>query len=285
MQLLDVREAEEYALGYIDGAVNMPLGELRQRCGELDPEREVIVYCSVGLRSYLAARILMQNGFKRVRTLNGGYKVYRTLAGSAGEHGAGAAGAAPGQAAEEAAAGQETVPAEGRSLDLSGLQCPGPIMQLFRKMSELPEGAPWRSAPLIPACRRYRILVQPHRQPLSQGLRGQGFYGANLQGSGATAAARPGRLLQSFRCGDDKTIIVFSGDLDRAMAALIIANGAPPWAPGDALLHLLGLEHPAQERGGGGSQTVHGAYVRPDDAAGSKKWGFPGCTCSASDRS
>ncbi|NLY38856.1 MAG: FAD-dependent oxidoreductase [Firmicutes bacterium] len=232
VQLLDVREAEEYALGYIDGAVNMPLGELRQRCGELDPEREVIVYCSVGLRSYLAARILMQNGFKRVRTLNGGYKVYRTLAGSAGEHGAGAAGAAPGQAAEEAAAGQETVPAEGAiKLDLSGLQCPGPIMQLFRKMSELPEGAlvavsatdPGFAADIESWCNRTGNRL------LSRGYEGKVFTALICKGQQAATAAAPaaGRAPASASAsGDDKTIIVFSGDLDRAMAALIIANGA-----------------------------------------------------------
>lgn len=77
--LVDVREPGEYELGHIEGAVNIPLGELRNRIGELDPERKTVLYCSVGLRSYLAVRILMQKGFEQVFSLNGGYRIYRIL--------------------------------------------------------------------------------------------------------------------------------------------------------------------------------------------------------------
>jgi NADPH-dependent 2,4-dienoyl-CoA reductase/sulfur reductase-like enzyme/rhodanese-related sulfurtransferase len=70
--ILDVREREEYAAGHIDGAVNLPLGELRQRLGELPRDREIWLNCAVGQRSYYALRLLAQNGFN-VRNLAGGY--------------------------------------------------------------------------------------------------------------------------------------------------------------------------------------------------------------------
>ncbi len=70
--LVDVRTQEEYRAGHLPGALNIPLEELRQRCGELWPDRETVVYCRQGLRGYLAARILMQKGFSRVFNLGGG---------------------------------------------------------------------------------------------------------------------------------------------------------------------------------------------------------------------
>jgi NADPH-dependent 2,4-dienoyl-CoA reductase/sulfur reductase-like enzyme/rhodanese-related sulfurtransferase len=73
--LLDVREPAEFAAGHIEGAVNLPLPQLRRRLPELPREREIMVYCGVGQRSYYALRILAQHGFK-VRTLPGGLSTY-----------------------------------------------------------------------------------------------------------------------------------------------------------------------------------------------------------------
>jgi NADPH-dependent 2,4-dienoyl-CoA reductase/sulfur reductase-like enzyme/rhodanese-related sulfurtransferase len=73
--LLDVREPAEFAGGHIEGAVNLPLPQLRKRLGELPREREIMVYCGVGQRSYNALRILAQQGFK-VRNLPGGFRTY-----------------------------------------------------------------------------------------------------------------------------------------------------------------------------------------------------------------
>jgi rhodanese-related sulfurtransferase len=78
--LLDVREPYEYEAGHITSAVNIPLNELRSRFGELPKDKEVIVNCQVGLRSYIGTRILMQNGFEHVRNLIGGYKTYSQVA-------------------------------------------------------------------------------------------------------------------------------------------------------------------------------------------------------------
>jgi NADPH-dependent 2,4-dienoyl-CoA reductase/sulfur reductase-like enzyme/rhodanese-related sulfurtransferase len=76
--LLDVREPGEFAAGAIPGALNIPLGQLRGRLGELPQEREIWVNCGVGQRAYYACRILTQHGL-RARNLSGGIATYRAL--------------------------------------------------------------------------------------------------------------------------------------------------------------------------------------------------------------
>ena len=73
--ILDVRTIEEYNLSHIDGAINIPLDELRKDLENLDKSKEIVVHCHSGLRSYLACRILKQNGYN-VKNLIGGYIMY-----------------------------------------------------------------------------------------------------------------------------------------------------------------------------------------------------------------
>ena len=73
LQLLDVRTPEEYLEAHIPQARLVPVDELRDHLQELDPTQETVVYCRVGLRGYLAARILLQHGFTNVYNLTGGY--------------------------------------------------------------------------------------------------------------------------------------------------------------------------------------------------------------------
>lgn len=70
--LVDVRTETEYNNGHLEGALNIPVDSLRARLGELDPEKEIINYCQIGLRGYVASRILTQNGYK-VKNITGGY--------------------------------------------------------------------------------------------------------------------------------------------------------------------------------------------------------------------
>jgi len=77
--LLDLREPSEYEAGHIPNAVNIPLGQLRNRLNELPKDKEIIANCQIGLRSYIGVRILMQNGFSNVRNLSGGYRTYSAV--------------------------------------------------------------------------------------------------------------------------------------------------------------------------------------------------------------
>lgn len=75
--LLDVRTESEFEKGTLKNAVNIPLDSLRERLDELDRSKPVYVFCQVGMRGYVASRILMQRGFKEVYNLSGGYRLYR----------------------------------------------------------------------------------------------------------------------------------------------------------------------------------------------------------------
>lgn len=79
--LLDIRTANEYNRGHINGFINIPLDSLRSRLTEIDKTKPVYVTCQVGLRGYIAARILSQNGFD-VYNLSGGYRLYNSIFGS-----------------------------------------------------------------------------------------------------------------------------------------------------------------------------------------------------------
>lgn len=74
--LLDVRDEAERKRGFIEGSLHIPVNGLRERMAELDKNKEIMVYCAIGLRGYIAARILKQNGFENVRNLSGGYTTY-----------------------------------------------------------------------------------------------------------------------------------------------------------------------------------------------------------------
>ncbi|MEI8073795.1 MAG: FAD-dependent oxidoreductase [Bacteroidota bacterium] len=74
--LIDVRTALEFVEGNIPGSINIPVDELRGRLHELDKQNNIYIYCQIGLRGYLAQRILLQNGFQRVQNISGGYKLW-----------------------------------------------------------------------------------------------------------------------------------------------------------------------------------------------------------------
>lgn len=70
--LIDVREPGEVKQGYIAGAKNIPLSQLKQRLGEIPIDKNVYLYCRSGMRSKQAARILHKNGFRNLAHLQGG---------------------------------------------------------------------------------------------------------------------------------------------------------------------------------------------------------------------
>jgi len=76
--LIDVRTKEEFENGHIKGSVNIPVDNLRERLNELDKNKTIVEYCQVGLRGYIADRILSQNGFK-VLNVTGGYRTSSVL--------------------------------------------------------------------------------------------------------------------------------------------------------------------------------------------------------------
>lgn len=76
--LLDTRTKGEYGMGFAEGFINIPLDSLRERLNELDKTKKIYIMCQSGLRSYLATRILVQNGFDAYN-FAGGYRFYSSI--------------------------------------------------------------------------------------------------------------------------------------------------------------------------------------------------------------
>lgn len=212
--LVDVRTPEEYSLGTIDGAVNIPLDDLRGRLGEIDRESDVIVFCAVGLRGYLAQRILLGRGYRRVRNLAGGYKTY-SLATQKVEP---VEGQPCGQAEDSGAESGDML-----RLDACGLQCPGPIMQVKNAVDGMKAGQRIEVRATDPGFARdaeswCRSTGNKFVSKTSEG----GYHTVVIEKREACASA----VTPASGGSRDKTFIMFSDSLDRAIATFVLANGA-----------------------------------------------------------
>ena len=124
VMLLDVRTAEEFSFGSLPGAVNIPLDDLRERMQELPKDKEIIVFCAVGLRGYLAQRILRGHGYTAVRNLIGGYKTFATANAPVGKPNL------PYNEPKNLDTQAMTTEIKTVKIDACGLSCPGPIMKV-----------------------------------------------------------------------------------------------------------------------------------------------------------
>ena len=219
--LIDVRNEEEVAMGTIRGSKNIPLPTLRENLDQFSTEKEYLMFCQVGLRGYLACRILEQHGIK-CRNLSGGYKSYMMAA----DHPINPIPEAETMTNDtgEKVRDQKT-PALPPVLevDACGLQCPGPIMKLKAALDEIKNGEALRITSTdpgfagdIPAWCNTTGNQLDHLEPVKGG-----GYRATITKSvgGETCHSLPGETKRF-------TNVVFSNDLDKALAAFIIANGA-----------------------------------------------------------
>ena len=237
LQILDVREDAERMAFEIPGSVNIPLGSLRDRLGELDPKKPVVIFCSIGVRSYTAARVLMQNGFDDVRVYPAGTRFYRSThyEGSIEDipenADNGGADMTANDTSLQAKAADQTISIR---FDCIGMQCPGPILKVYEGIQKLEDGQtlevrasdPGFAKDVAAWCRRTgNTLVYNEKE-------GTDYVARIRKGSGGLAAPNvrdvaAGQDVQVINKGNDgKTIIVFSGDMDKVMASFIIANGA-----------------------------------------------------------
>ena len=230
--ILDIREKPEYLLEYMPGSINIPLTELRNRINEVPKDQEIYVYCHVGSRGYSASRILMQHGYQ-VKNLDGGFKSYSCVFDHDGSQVCFTLTDELGIPVIEKEKLEQPVPIYNEAkvkmtLDACGLQCPGPIVQVYKAMNELNQGdileakasdpgfmkdvAAWANKTgntLLSVEKQSDHVIVAHIQ------KGQ----TNIQ-----ASKTQGFDVQESKNGT--TIVVFSEDLDKAIAAMIIANGA-----------------------------------------------------------
>lgn len=218
VMLIDTRTPEEFSFGSIPGAINIPLDDLRDRMSEVPTSKPVVLFCAVGLRGYLAQRILMGNGYRNVRNLSGGYKLY-------------SAAVAPVPVPDKVATPQvgpieSTVSSSKEPLKINacGLQCPGPIMQVKKAMDTL---APGEQVEIVATDAGFARDASAWCDTTGNRLIGsheeKGRYTVTIE-KGDPAAVCPSSA--GAIAGRGKTLILFSDDLDKALATFVLANGA-----------------------------------------------------------
>ena len=228
--LLDVRTQDEFALGSLPGAVNIPLDELRDRMSELPKDRMIYTFCAVGLRGYLAYRILTQHGFDKVRNLSGGLKTYRAATAPIVIHQEN-----EDQTDESPSPQEKTLSSEPSAapaipvaaaktirVDACGLQCPGPILKMKKTMDGLASGE------------RVEITATDPGFPRDAAAwcnsTGNQLISKETAGGKSVVVIEKGEpkscnIVTSCE-GKGKTFIMFSDDLDKALATFVLANGA-----------------------------------------------------------
>ncbi len=220
-KLIDVRTPGEVQAGTIPGAVNIPIDELRGRLDEIPKNKELLVFCQVGLRGYLAVRVLNQRGFNS-RNLTGGYKTYSATVGLTN----GKASLSADMKSDTGETEPQKKTRDGadvvKHIDATGMQCPGPILRLKEEVESLSEGQKLTisaSDPGFPGDVEGWCHSTGHRLIGTEAR--NGTYYATVEKRAVVAAMAPVQAM-----GKRKTIVVFSGDFDKAMASFIIANGA-----------------------------------------------------------
>ncbi len=221
---LDVREAIEAELGTIDGSVNIPLGELRSKLNELPRDKTIYIYCQVGLRGYIATRLLMQKGFQ-VKNLDGGLRTYQTAYGS--KPSGSCCAAVDDSGVANISCNDEVAATAAIKIDACGLQCPGPILKVYKAMEQLNNGDILEITATDPGFTKdIEAWCRKTGNRLIETAFDKKAFKALIQKAEAAAPIEAPHGYSIKNDKDQSTIVVFSQDLDKALAAFIIASGS-----------------------------------------------------------
>lgn len=216
--LIDVRTPDEFNLGAINGAINIPLDDIRHHLNDIPKNKPIILYCGVGLRGYLASNILRQNGFNDVRNLIGGLKTYT-------------AAVTPLPDAKPFDDGNvcnsdttnltdKSVIKNIHEIDACGLSCPGPIMKLKQSIEKLGTGEQLQITATDPGfVRDAEAWCHSTGNHFISSSFNTGKYSVLIKKKDA-------QHFEPASNGKGKTFILFSDDLDKALATFVLANGA-----------------------------------------------------------
>ena len=212
--ILDIREELELIGGKFDNSVNIPLSELRKRYTELPKDKEIWTYCAVGLRGYIATRFLSQKGY-RVKNLAGGIKSEEKVIVNTQKE------------SSLTKEGNSNIEKEEDYLDLSGLSCPGPLVKIKEKIDKLGEDEKLKVKVSDPG---FYNDIQAWSKVTKNSLlsldKKDGLTYATLQKGQTSKVIEKNQENVIIEDNSNMTMVVFSGDLDKAIAAFIIANGA-----------------------------------------------------------
>lgn len=228
--IIDIRTKEEYELGSIENAHHLELNFLRENLDKIPKDRKIVVFCAVGLRGYLGSRILLQHGFKDVYNLSGGYKTYEI--------------ATEKQSNEDIfknieirkddhlyqynqKATTEPIPtiSTGKILNVNacGLQCPGPILELKKKMDTIQAGD---AIEIVASDPGFAKDVNAWANVTGNKLVSLTTKGAKITAVLEKNLPKDMSTIKTANGISDKTFILFSEDLDKALATFVLANGA-----------------------------------------------------------
>ena len=220
--VIDARTPLEFSLGRIPEAVNIPYAGIRKNLDKLpqDKEAPIVVYCNVGHTAYLMIKLLVNHGYKNVSNLLGGYKVYKSLHQKNHEEEL--------HNPEHRVVGNKEVVASKDYredeikifIDACGLQCPGPIMQTYKAVEKLKDG---EIVKIIATDSGYFSDVEKWCDAT-----GNTLLKKEATKEGYTAVIRKGaaKTLEKSVANENTTIVLFSGEMDKAMAAMIIGQGS-----------------------------------------------------------
>lgn len=217
--LLDVRTNDEFKLGTIPGSVNIPIDELRSRLEEVPTNKPICIFCQVGLRGYVAQQILLGRGYKDISNLSGGYKTFKSI--TSLEHNINQENLRikPQYSSKPV---MEQITKHIIKVDACGLQCPGPILKLKNKIDEIKEGELLEITSTDPGFSRdAQAWCSMTKNTLISNTSDKGKYTVVVE------KGSPKHCSTVTTCDPKgKTLILFSQELDKALATFVLANGA-----------------------------------------------------------
>ena len=217
--LLDVRDREEVINGAIKDSINIPVNDLRENLDKLEKDKEILIYCAVGIRGYIAGRILSNNGFK-VKNLNGGYKTYSNYEYRAKE-------IKNTDRINNNMINKDVETRVVKELNATGLSCPGPLMQVKATMDKMNNGDILKVK--VSDEGFYRDIESWTKRTRNELLcidKNKGVIEATIKKGLSQSASETAITTSNISEKNGQTMVVFSGDLDKAIASFIIANGA-----------------------------------------------------------
>ena len=209
--LIDVRTDIAYKTKTIESAINIPIDEIRTRTAEIPKDKKVILFCNTGYTSYCAARILMQKGFNNVYSLMGGITLYNEIVKNKEEKI---------QTKVPASVSVLAQNSDVIKIDACGLQCPGPIMKVSKALEQANAGEVFE---VTSTDRGFKSDIGAWCEST-----GNTLITLTQDKTKIIATISKGKNMENkiITNNNGQTIVVFSNDLDKALASFIIANGA-----------------------------------------------------------
>ena len=215
---LDVRTPIEFSTGHFPNAVNIEVDELRNRLDEIKVSKDTAIYvnCQVGLRAYIAIRILKANGFTNLYNVSGGYSTYKAYLYKPGVD--------PKVKSVKVDETSGKSISDFKTVDVCGLQCPGPLMATYQALQEANEGDTVQIIATDPGFTSDIQAWCASNGHTLDNLRTEGnkFIATIVKGHKAANCS----LSSLGTSPENATIVLFSGELDKALAAMVIAQGA-----------------------------------------------------------